>query len=133
MNLDYSEISERMLRAGGIMNSSQLARVLGVTPQALSNYKKRGGLPTSLLFKFAAIYEVSVDWLITGEGEIFRAAEQDAPYSGNASIELTGFTDEETTYIGKLLDVLRHSEETVVRAVKSSIDAFLDASYPEKK
>ncbi len=129
MNLNYMEIFERMLRAGGIANGSQLARVLGVTPQALSNYKKRGEIPTSLLFKFASIYEVSVDWLITGEGEIFRAAEQSTVYGdGPESVmDLSGLAPEEIIYIGKLLTILRRRNEYTAPAVKVSIDAFLDA------
>ncbi len=75
MGLDYSVIFERMLKAGNLRNSSEMARMLGLTPQAMSSYKRRGEISAGLIFKFASICDVSVDWLLTGEGEVFRSAE----------------------------------------------------------
>src|SRR5574337_860433 len=72
MGVSYSEIIERMRWAGKLKNDSAVARVLGVTPQALSNYKKRGEMPTDLVLRFANIYGLSVDWLISGEGEMSK-------------------------------------------------------------
>jgi len=70
MGVNYSDIIERMRWAGKLKNDSAVARVLGVTPQALSNYKKRGEMPTDLVLKFSNIYGLSVDWLISGEGDM---------------------------------------------------------------
>jgi hypothetical protein len=75
MELDYPVIFERMLKAGNLRNSSQMARMLGLTPQAMSSYKRRGAISAGLIFKFASICDVSVDWLLTGEGTVFRGAE----------------------------------------------------------
>ncbi len=133
MGLDYQDVLNRMLSAGRLTNSSQLAKVLGITPQALSNYKKRGGIPTSLLFRFASIYDVSVDWLITGEGAAFKAAERSAGYGDEAAIDLTGLSPDEIIYIGKLLKVLRRPEKFTAMAVKVSIDAFFAVAYPAEK
>ncbi len=68
IEINYSDIIERMKQAGKLKNDSAVARVLGVTPQALSNYKKRGRMPTNLIIRFASLYELSVDWLLTGKG-----------------------------------------------------------------
>jgi len=122
-----------MLDAGKLVNSSQLARVLGITPQALSNYKKRGDIPTSLLFKFAAIYDVSIDWLISGDGSAFKCAEDTAPYeveSGRA-MDFAGLEPDEIIYVGKLLKILRTADSHMVSALKSSIDVFLSTVKPE--
>src|SRR3972149_2617009 len=73
MGVSYTDIIERMRWAGKLKNDSAVARVLGVTPQALSNYKKRGEMPTDLVLRFANIYGLSVDWLISGEGEMYKA------------------------------------------------------------
>jgi len=131
--LNYSEVLDRMLEAGKLANSSQLARLLGITPQALSNYKKRGDIPTSLLFKFAAIYDISVDWLISGVGSAFKCLEDTAPYDAGCghSMEFAGFSPEEIIYIGKILKILRSSNPHLASALKSSIDAFLSAVKQE--
>lgn len=119
-----------MLGAGELANSSQLAKVLGITPQALSNYKKRGDIPTSLLFKFADIYDVSVDWLISGSGTAFKCCEDTVSYgAGDKDImELAEFSPDELIYVGKLLKVLRKGDSHMSSALKVSIDAFLNAS-----
>src|SRR3989304_7419895 len=72
-HLGYSGIIERMKEAGKLKNESATARVLSVTPQALSNYKKRDRMPSHLVIKFASIYGLSVDWLLTGNA-VYRIA-----------------------------------------------------------
>jgi len=57
------EDTEQVIRR---KNMSSLARLLGVTPQALSNYKKRGEMPSTLILKFAERTGTSVDELVKG-------------------------------------------------------------------
>ncbi|MFQ5464409.1 MAG: helix-turn-helix domain-containing protein [Thermodesulfobacteriota bacterium] len=145
MGVSYPEIIERMRWAGKLKNDSAVARVLGVTPQALSNYKKRGEMPTDLVLKFANIYGLSVDWLISGEAEMYRAgasaertgymmaAEETTPYGREARASLKGMVDsasmspDEIIYVGKLLKILRGPNKSTVAAIKTSVDAFLRA------
>jgi hypothetical protein len=132
--------------AGKLKNDSAVARVLGVTPQALSNYKKRGELPTDLVIRFAGIYGLSVDWLITGEGDVYRlgyqpgegeakmAAEGFAPYGRgtlqglSGAPDITTMTPDQIIYVGKLLKILRGPNKNNADAIKWSIDAFCKAS-----
>lgn len=65
----YEEITERMREASSTKNDSGLAKVLDITPQALSNYKKRGQMPASLVIKLAEKYGCSLDWLFKGGEE----------------------------------------------------------------
>ncbi len=146
MGVSYAEIIERMRWAGKLKNDSAVARVLGVTPQALSNYKKRGEMPTDLVLRFANIYGLSVDWLITGKGQMYRpveygddekrparAAEETAMYGSAAAVsqrppEIGSLTPDEIIYVGKLLKILRGPHKSAAAAIKSSVDAFLKAS-----
>ena len=64
------QITERMLKSGSLKNYSALARKLGVTPQAISNYRVRNHIPSDLVIKFAGLYGLSVDWLLTGQGRM---------------------------------------------------------------
>ncbi len=88
MGLDYSVIFERMLKAGNLKNSSEMARMLGLTPQAMSSYKRKGELSAGLIFKFAGICGVSIDWLLSGKGEIFRSDREARPVQEVCSIAL---------------------------------------------
>ncbi len=144
MRLDYTEIMDRMKKGGRLKNDSAVARVLGVTPQALSNYKKRGKMPTNLIIKFASLYGFSVDWLLTGSGEVYRedsnpeyavAREECEPYAGapyesggEKCLELAPLSPDEIIYVGKLLKVFRNSNISTTTAIKCSINAFLKSA-----
>jgi hypothetical protein len=141
MGVNYSEIIERMRWAGKLKNDSAVARVLGVTPQALSNYKKRGEMPTDLVLKFSNIYGLSVDWLISGEGDMQKpgtrghdmakgymfVAEETAPYGKDSGrkMDMAALSPDEIIYVGKLLKILRGPNKTNAAAIKYTVDAFL--------
>ncbi len=153
MGVKYSDTIERMRWAGKLKNDSAVARVLGVTPQALSNYKKRGELPTDLVIRFSNIYGLSVDWLLTGEGDVHKIGyqppegdlglpafhEEAARYGAVPGISYTRAPDiaamspDQIIYVGKLLTILRGSNKNAAEAIKYSIDAFYRAASIKKK
>jgi transcriptional regulator with XRE-family HTH domain len=79
MGLIFSTIVERMKLAAGLKNDSELARELNITPQALSNFKRKGEIPTDLVIQFADKFKLSVDWLRTGHGQV-ETREPEAEY-----------------------------------------------------
>lgn len=140
MRTSYSEIIERMKSAGKLKNDSRVAKALGVTPQAFSNYKKRGKLPADLLHRFAEIFGVRIDRLLYGEGPVFRVG-----YGGEGDfnvvrvargeilayrdlLQYLAITPEELVYVGKLLTILRRSNNNINSSVvKNFIDSNLKA------
>ncbi len=138
MGVNYLETIERMRWAGKLKNDSAVARVLGVTPQALSNYKKRGEMPTDLVLRFAEIHGLSVDWLISGKGDMYRygadqdgylmVAEEALSYGrehANKGCSFFGVLEpDEIILVGKLLKVLRSHDENISSALKCTIEAF---------
>lgn len=144
IRLDFFQILDRMLTAGRLKSASELARVVGVTPQAITNYKKKGEISARMILRFAEIYGVSVDWLITGEGEMYKSygvasgegpGESGGQQGGAAArlpggkVDITALEPDEILYIGKLLKVLRGPADFAAPGVKVSIDAFLKAAY----
>ncbi len=135
MRVNHTDVIERMKRAGGLKNDSRLARALGVTPQALSNYKKRGKVPSDLILKFAGMNGLSVDWLLTGEGHRYLAEREGGKGAAGAShgevargfAKFAALTPDELIYIGKLLRIMRSSDSSTSEVLKWSIDAFLKA------
>ncbi len=143
MGVSYPDIIERMRWAGNLKNDSAVARTLSVTPQALSNYKKRGEMPTDLVLRFADIYGLSVDWLITGKGDMYRlgyhpegteregyliAAERAASYGKEGyqrGFDFGTLSPDEIIYVGKLLKILRSANRNTSTAMKYTVDAFL--------
>lgn len=131
--LNYSGITERMRSAARLKNDSSVARALSITPQALSNYKKRGEMPASLIIKFADIYGLSVDWLLMGTGEMHRSGKA-GNLGGNAfsneAVEFQRITGpasldlDEIIYLSKLLKVLRTPDKGLTTAIKCCIESF---------
>lgn len=130
MKNSYDEILKRMLRAGEIKNSAHLARALNVTPQALSNYKKKGSMPFSLIVKFSKLFNVSIDWLIFNKGDELSGGAAPAPelntleQGGGPTIPV--LTAEEAIYTGKLLKILRVGDDKLKSTAQCSIDIFFN-------
>ena len=144
MVLNFNEIFGRMLDAGNIKNSSQMAKALGISPQAISNYRKKCLLPAGIIMKFAAKFGISVDWLLTGHGQAFhkpnasgKAARPcaitmseaghagDSEKDGHCPMGVVPLSPEEVIYVGKLLKILRGAEISSAKSLTASIDAFL--------
>ncbi len=122
MSPSYSEVIERMKTAAELKNDSAVARALGVTPQALSNYRKRGKMPANLVVRFAMMYGLSVDWLLTGEGEMTGIGYREEEF---ADVKNVGpLSPEEVIYVGKLLKILRGREGSFALLVKSCVDTL---------
>ena len=140
MDTNYSEIIERMKRAGGLKYDSAVARRLNLTPQALSNYKKKGRMPAGLVLKFAAIYGLSVDWLLTGFGRMHLEKDAGADRKnctigmietaedGEGLLRAKSFSalsPDEMVCVGKLLMVLRAENEPAAAIARSAMDTLL--------
>lgn len=130
-------IFSRMLESGGLKNNSELARVLGVTPQAISNYRRRGAMPASLIIRFSEKFKVSMDWLLTGGAEYPREGSGMPVYSIGTGLSARETSDvdfwsmemspDEIIWLGKALSILRGRQEIFSLALKASIDLFHEA------
>lgn len=69
--MDKSLILNQIKRAHNIGSNAEFARILGISPQNLSNWYKRGTYDANLILrKFTNVNEV---WLLTGEGEMLKS------------------------------------------------------------
>lgn len=110
--VDYLGIRNRMLEAGNCKNDSALARALGVKPQALSNYKKRGKMPTNLIFRFAERFDVSLDWLVA------------SPFANSELKRIDNLVDlslDEMIVVGKAVEVMRGGN---AKSFTLTVDSF---------
>ncbi|HKS12378.1 MAG TPA: helix-turn-helix domain-containing protein [Pseudomonas sp.] len=69
----------RLKLATGTSSDAALAKVLGVSPQTLSSWKVRNSVPYSFCIDLAVHEDVSLDWLLLGEGSQLRAASLPQP------------------------------------------------------
>jgi hypothetical protein len=143
MGVKYADVIERMRWAGKLKNDSAVARVVGVTPQALSSCKKRGEMPSDLVLKFSSIFSLSLDWLLTGEGAMHKGqkdgahvgrgtealpAEEGGLKGANGVFGFTMMNAEEMQYVNRLLNILRSEKKEDAAAIRSAIDTFFKST-----
>jgi len=70
------EIVDRIKKLKGIKKDSQVAMALKMTSTALYNHKIRQSIPYEALSTFCEENNVSLDWLLTGEGKMKMEKEE---------------------------------------------------------
>jgi phage repressor protein C with HTH and peptisase S24 domain len=69
-----------MREVTGVDSDYKLAKVLGKSTSALSNWRKRGSIPIDECISLSVSYSVSLDWLIFGKGEPKATSQPSAAY-----------------------------------------------------
>lgn len=64
----FAAVLSRMKLITGATTDAQLSYALKISPQTLSSWKGRNSTPYSLCIDLAVRYEVSLDWLLLGNG-----------------------------------------------------------------
>lgn len=58
---------DRLLQGAGVKRDAQLAELLGVTPQAVSQARRKGKIPDGWILKVASRFGLSTDWVFFGD------------------------------------------------------------------
>ena len=66
------EIIERMKKVINVNSDADLAKFLGLSETTVSKWKKRERIPEKNYLAFLNKTNVNPDWLLTGEGEMYR-------------------------------------------------------------
>lgn len=69
-----TDVLERLKLALGASSDSELCRMTGVNRQTLGNWKGRDSVPYPLCVKISEDMGISLDWLLTGEGQMYKNA-----------------------------------------------------------
>ncbi len=64
----FDEILSRLKVASGVETTKELGKILGVRGQAVTSARKRGEIPAGWLVKVGDQFNISLDWLLYGEG-----------------------------------------------------------------
>ncbi len=73
-----ADVLERLKQLLKASSDSELCRVIGINRQTLANWKGRDSVPYSLCVQMSEENNVSLDWLLTGVGTMYRNAEVQA-------------------------------------------------------
>lgn len=66
MKLILSDVLSRVGKLSSVSTDAEIANVLGVSPQTLSTWKRRGTIPYERICSFATSKDVSLDYLLLG-------------------------------------------------------------------
>ena len=72
MLTQFEQVWERIKIGTGLSTQKDVADALSITQPPISDAKKRGLFPAEWALKIASAYNVSTDWLMTGEGAMQR-------------------------------------------------------------
>jgi len=124
--VDFASRLRQLRREKGLTQSS-LARYLGVSKQAISNYETRANTaPQDVMEHLADIFDVSLDYLM-GRSDFQRAScvrEHGDAYSLPPELQ--------AAFRGRRWDQLRPETRRIIVRVISQIEAELEQLEPEK-
>jgi hypothetical protein len=72
---DFKEVMQRAKLVTNATTWTELAEILEMSTGDLANRKKRGTLPLDRLIDMANSRNVSIDWLLSGEGSMYRGGD----------------------------------------------------------
>lgn len=93
-------ILNRLKLIAGCTTDIELARTLGISPQTLSSWKVRGSIPYSLCVALAEQHDLSLDWLLLGDGNQART-----PAAPQAETSMSGWEADLLVQLKELSDL----------------------------
>lgn len=143
---DVSELIDRIKSLLSLKRDYEVADLFGITPNDLSNRKKRGTLE-KIAISWATEENINLDWLIHGRGDphdenkqlnVRQSNPNYDPHGGwqPPNIEkIAGFpADHEIWRAYKLLhEIYESGEDVFIRAIFSNLVAFYNATQQQKE
>lgn len=138
----FDVVLGRMMAAIGTQKAVDVANALGISQQSISSAKAKQKIPAEWYIQVAEASGASMDWLVTGEGEMRRGA---APAATQAAAERPARLAEAPAHyndsgenfdmgevLAQTIDIL-NSKTVYTTAIVSNIKAFHKAITTEKK
>jgi phage repressor protein C with HTH and peptisase S24 domain len=110
----------RIMNATGIRSQSELARVLGIGRQAVTDAKKRSHIPADWYLYLCRKYGLNPQWLESGLGPMYISGQGDAPDLDSESVP--GSHHEEFSYVPKVRARLSAGGGSMV--VDEAVDSY---------
>ncbi len=82
--INFDEVLKRLMLATQAPNQTELARMFGLGPQAITSARARGRVPSKWIILAAVKYDISADWLLFGIGPMKLQQKPRSPSNGEA-------------------------------------------------
>ena len=107
--LSASAVVDRLHQVYGVSTDNQLSELLQIKRSTVGNWRARESVPYSVCVSAALEKGVSLDWLLTGEGQMFR----------NSAVHMVAEPDFSPRELALLL-LFRELEEEDQREIQSA-------------
>ncbi len=128
--LNSNQVIDRILQLLDIDSDSELAKRLNVSKTAVSLWRSRNRVPYEKCVELSESKLASLNWLLTGEGPMFRQQEADKPDQTPAPTEDSATLDPKMTAVIKTVQMmpLEKQQEFIAETQKraESIKQFLE-------
>ena len=105
-------------------NKKKFAERLEISPTSINSWINEGYLPrTEHLANIQEKLGVNLNWLLTGEGEMF--VKKEASLTVHEAFAVYGYNLKEREYIDKLVTIFRTKDTDTKIAIMQNIDTFL--------
>lgn len=84
--IDARAVIDRAKRALGLKSDLELAKAIDVPRETVASWKSRGSIPAKYL-AYMASTGLSIDWLLTGNGNEFTSTELGLPHSDEYGLD----------------------------------------------
>lgn len=112
---NFSHVMDRCKKFLKIKNDCDVAKALGMSASTFNERKKRDSIPYSDLIKLADSENVDLNWLLSGEGTMYRDAVKE-------EIQL----DTEERAVLRIMKKMDQTQKTIIRANAESIEQVID-------
>jgi DNA-binding Xre family transcriptional regulator len=93
---------------------SELAKITGLSPSTLQPIKNGGDLRVNTLLRICDSLNINADWLLTGEGDMYRNLPAQSPL------------DPEIQAVVTIMKKMDKAQKTVIRASAENIEQIID-------
>ncbi|MEH0020869.1 MAG: LexA family transcriptional regulator [Desulfobacter sp.] len=98
MDKNFENVLERAKKVLGVETDAQVADAIGMKPSAFNNRKRSGSIPFVHFVELASSQNVDLNWLINGEGPVYKGTDADHQDAGQAD-KTPRVASPEATYV----------------------------------
>ena len=116
------------------LSKKDFSHNIGISPNAYTNYiTGKRIIPTDVAIKIKQLYDISIDWLLTGKGNMKldvsdekkninngnNFGQNNIIYNGDKIVNTSDFNNKED--VGELLELLKYAPPALIKNIKSKL------------
>lgn len=135
---DLLEIIDKMKKISNVKSDKEVAKLLKTKADTLSQWKTRNKIPFKELLEYSNIQNISLNWLLTGKGEMYLTDKTHKNINSNIitggqingdinmSVNMAQFNHTED--IKEIIELLKYAPSGFLSIIKNKLIQFKELS-----